>query len=101
MSDQSIQPDVTGSTDHPQHRAPEGEGWRAPRNDEGGGDGVAQHSIYDGAGNEIVVANTTGPDGRPMQGTGPTAADAIDDAKNAKGPIGEGFGPGGGQGGGH
>jgi len=96
MSDQRFEPGITGSTDHPQHRAPEGEGWRAPRNDEGGGDGVAQSSIYDGKGNEIVVATTTGPDGKPIQGTGPTAADAVKDAKNPKGPIGEGFGSSGG-----
>lgn len=101
MSEQNIQPDVVGSTDHPQHRAGPGEGNRAPRNDEGGGDGVAQHSIFDGAGNEIVVATTAGPDGKTMQGTGPSAADAIDDARDPDGPIGEGFGPGGGQGGGH
>jgi hypothetical protein len=101
MSDKSMSNEVVGSTDHPQHRAGPDEGVRAPRNDEGGGDGVAQSSIFDGAGNEVVVATTTGPDGRVIQGTGPTAEDAIKDAKNPKGPIGEGFGPGGGQGGGH
>lgn len=96
MSDQSIQPDVTGSTDHPQHRAPKGEGVKAPRNDEGGGTGVAQSSIFDGAGNEVVVATTTGPDGRPYQGTGDNLEEALDDARKPKGPIGEGFGSGGG-----
>lgn len=93
MSDQHFEPGVTGSTDHEQHRAPEGEGWRAPFASDTGG--VPQHSVYDGAGNEVVVATTTGPDGNIKQGTGDNFDDAMKDAKEGKGPIGEGYGPGG------
>jgi len=93
MSDQRFEPGITGQTDHPQHRAPEGEGWRAPYASDTGG--VPQHSIYDGHGNEIIVATTTGPDGEVKQGTGDTLEDAVDDAKREAGPIGEGYGPGG------
>jgi hypothetical protein len=96
MSEQRMPDDVVGSTDHPQHRAPEGEGYDAPRNDQGGGTGVAQHSIFDGAGNEIVVATTTNAEGQRQQGTGDTAAEAIEDAQDPSKPIGEGFSPGGG-----
>src|SRR3712207_5821293 len=91
MSEQHMQEDVLGSTDHPQHRAGPDEGNRAPRVDQTGG-GVAQHSIFDGAGNEVVVATTTNDEGQVKQGTGPTAADAIADAKDPSEPIGEGFG---------
>jgi hypothetical protein len=94
MSEQHIQKDRTGSSDHPQHRAGPNEGNRAPSVDEGGD--IAQSSIFDGAGNEVVVASTTDKDGKRMQGTGASAEEAIKDAKNPKGPIGEGFGTGGG-----
>lgn len=91
MSEQHTQEGVTGSTDHPQHRAPAGEGYDAPRLEEGGN--VAQHSVFDGAGNETVVVTTTNETtGQRKQGTGPTAADAMESAQDASEPIGEGYG---------
>jgi len=91
MSDQHMEEGRVGSTDHPQHRAGPNEGNRAPSVDEGGN--VAQHSIFDGAGNEIVVATTTNETtGQRKQGTGPTLDDALESAQDAKEPMGEGFG---------
>lgn len=95
MSEQSMQDDVLGSTDHPQHRAGPDEGYRAPRPEESGTN-VAQHSIFDGAGNEVVVATTTNAEGQRQQGTGDSAEEAIADAQDPSKPIGEGFSPGGG-----
>jgi hypothetical protein len=73
-------------------RAPEGEGVRAPM---AGDLGHAQHSVFDGKGNETVVVTVSDEDGRTKQGTGPTAEKAMKDAKGKKGadPIGEGMGP--------
>lgn len=79
--------------DHEVHRAGQNEGNRAPWAEE---TGVAQQSIFDGAGNEVVVVTTTGPDGRRKQGTGASAAEAMDSAQDTKEPIGEGFGTAGG-----
>ena len=79
--------------DHPVHRAGPREGVRAPSASE---TGVAQQSIFDGAGNEVVVVTTTNADGVRKQGTGPNAEAALEDAKSTKEPIGEGFGTGGG-----
>src|SRR5436853_540511 len=61
--------------DHPVHRAPPGEGARGPWASE---TGVVQQSIYDGAGNEVVVVTTTNADGVRKQGTGPTTAGALE-----------------------
>jgi hypothetical protein len=88
MADQHIK-DMPGKD----HRAGPNEGWRAPRVEE---TGVAQSSIYDGAGNEIVVVTTTDADGRNKQGTGASAEEAMESAKDTKEPIGEGFGTAGG-----
>lgn len=79
--------------DHPVHRAGPREGFRAPWASE---TGVLQQSIYDGAGNEVVVVTTTNADGVRKQGTGPNARAAMEDAKSTKEPIGEGFGTAGG-----
>jgi hypothetical protein len=89
MSDQHMQDDRLGSSDHPQHRAPEGEGVDAPFQK---GKGPIQSSVFDGAGNETVVVTTEGPDGRRKQGTGANAAEAAADAQDPSKPIGEGFG---------
>lgn len=95
MSDQgNRQEGVAGDTDHPQHRAGEGEGVRAPYATE---TGVSEISVFDGAGNETVVRTMGGEDGERAQGTGATSADAQADAegllKQGGQSIGEGFGP--------
>ncbi|MGH9277618.1 MAG: hypothetical protein ACRD12_05865 [Acidimicrobiales bacterium] len=72
------------------HRANSDEGWRAPITD---GDGPVQHSIYDGAGNEIVVVSGTDKEGTRKQGTGSTAEEAAKDVRDPKQVIGEGFYP--------
>lgn len=90
MSDQHMQEDRVGSTDHPQYRPPEGEGVGAPYRED---KGPIQSSVFDGKGNETVVVTTQGPDGRRKQGTGATADDAMADAQDPSEPIGEGFGP--------
>lgn len=89
MSDQHFEKDITGSTDHPQHRAGPNEGYRAPRVNE---TGEAQQSIFDGKGNEVVVITGTDADGRPKQGTGATAEEARRSLKSTKEPIGDDFG---------
>ena len=89
MSDQNWQDDRVGQTDHPQHRAGDDEGYRAPHVEE---TGIAQSSIFDGAGNEIVVVSTTDSEGNRKQGTGKTAEEALADAQDPKQPIGKGFG---------
>ncbi len=70
-------------------RAAPDEGYRAPRVEE---TGVAQSSIFDGAGNEVVVVTTTDDDGNVKQGTGDTAEEALRSARDPKQPIGKGFG---------
>src|SRR5947209_5479704 len=95
MSDQHMQEDRTGSSDHPQHRAGPDEGNRAPRVTKESG--VAQHSIFDGAGNEVVVVTTTNETtGQRKQGTGANAEEAMESAQSTKEPIGEGYGTAGG-----
>ncbi len=90
MSDQHMQNDRLGSSDHPQYRAPEGEGVDAPFQKE---KGPIQSSVFDGKGNETVVVTTTDEDGRRAQGTGATADEALAEAKDPGEAIGDGFGP--------
>ncbi len=52
---------------------------------------IGEHSIFDGKGNEMVVANTVDEDGNFVQGTGATSEDAIKDARKGKERIGKGF----------
>jgi len=85
---QSVQEDRSGDSDHIQHRAPEGQGTRAPFKED---EGPIQNSIFDGAGNEVVVVSTVDEEGRVRQGTGPDAEAALKDAKKGKDPIGRGF----------
>lgn len=71
---------VVGEGDDEQHRAAPGEGVRAPSVSEG-----ADHpemSIFDGAGNESVVAITTDDKGRVSEGTGETSEEALTDAQD-------------------
>ena len=66
--------------------APAGEGVEA--------EDAPQMSIYDGAGNETVVAMAENEQGRRAQGTGATAEEALEDAKSGDSILGKGFGPG-------
>jgi len=71
------------------NRAPEGQGVRAgPASQKGE---PIQQSVFDGAGNEVVVVSTVDEEGRVRQGTGPDAEAALKDAKKGKDPIGRGF----------
>ena len=96
MSEQgNRQPGVAGDTDHHQHRAGEGEGFRAPFATE---TGVSEISVFDGAGNESVVRTIGGEDGSRVQGTGSSSAAAEKDAKRllekgGRQDIGEAMGP--------
>jgi len=96
MSEQgNRQEGVAGDTDHPQHRAGEGEGVRAPFATE---TGVSEISVFDGAGNETVVRTQGGGGGQRVQGTGPSSEAAAANAdelldKGARQDIGEGLGP--------
>ncbi len=93
MSDQSF-PDEgnkTGQTDHEQHRAPAGQGHGAPMAQYGADH--AEYSVFDGSGNESIVAVTQNEQGTIAEGTGPTSADALDDARRAD-KLGTDFSPG-------
>ncbi len=95
MSDQgNRQPGIAGDTDHPQHRAGEGEGVRAPFATE---TGVSEISVFDGKGNEQVVRTVSDAKGQRVQGTGNSSAEAAADAadllKEGGQGVGEGFQP--------
>ncbi len=94
MSDQSTQPEENraGSSDHPQHRTPGGEGADAGFAQHSG-EGPAEISLYDGKGNEQVGALTEDESGFPRQGSGQDLDEAAKDAKDPSQPIGEGFNP--------
>ena len=81
-----------GRTGEVKHRAGEGEGFRAPLATEKGE--VIQSSMYDGTGNEIVVATGVDSEGNRKQGTGETAEEAIKDLEKSDDTIGKGFGTG-------
>ncbi len=80
-----------GQTDHEQHRSPPGEGQDAPLAQHGADH--AEYSVFDGSGNESVVAVGANEDGVLSEGTGPTSADAMNDAKRAD-KLGTDFAPG-------
>jgi hypothetical protein len=82
---------VIGETDHPQHRAGPGEGVRAPLAADGADH--AEFSIFDGKGNESVVVVAADDDGRTAEGTGPSSAEAMKDAKTPGERLGKDFGP--------
>jgi hypothetical protein len=60
--------------DTPVHRAGPGEGVRAPLTGEGADH--AEFSIFDGKGNEQVVVVGDNKEGKPVQATGDSAAEA-------------------------
>jgi len=81
---------ASGTSDHEQHRAGPDEGVRAPFSTESGEE--PQISIFDGKGNESVVVATDNKDGKPAQGTGPTAEAARANATESEDTIGPDFG---------
>ncbi len=70
---------VMGPGQDPQHRAPAGEGVRAPLAQETGD--LPQYSTFDGKGNEEVVVLGENEKGQPAKGSGPDAASARAAAK--------------------
>jgi hypothetical protein len=55
---------------------------------------VIQSSVYDGAGNEVVVATGVDSEGNRKQGTGESAEEAIKDIEKSDETLGKGFGTG-------
>jgi len=90
MSEQHMQDDRLGSSDHPQHRAGPDEGVRAPFQEE---KGPIQSSVFDGAGNEVVVVTTTNAEGERVQGTGASAEEAAKEVDKLDKATGDGFYP--------
>ena len=91
MSDQSVGKGDTGTSDHEQHRAGPNEGVRAPLSRDSGG--PSQISVFDGKGNEEVVVLSENEEGKTSQGTGKSAAEAMENAKDPGDTLGKGFGP--------
>lgn len=82
---------VLGLSDEDTHRAGDGEGVRAPLAQDG-----ADHpefSVFDGAGNETVVAVTANDDGKIVQSTGGSSDEALKGAGKEDDRLGKGFGP--------
>lgn len=71
---------------------PSEDSYDAPADEGVESDSAAQMSIYDGAGNETVVAMGENEEGRRAQGTGATAEEAMEDATSGDSILGEGFG---------
>ena len=69
---------ITGDPDHEVKRAGEGEGVRAPLAAEGADH--AEFSIFDGKGNEQVVVVTENEEGKRVQATGDSSAEAAEKA---------------------
>lgn len=89
MSEQGDKP-VVEDTDHPVNRAAENEGSGAPGPEELG---HAEHSIFDGKGNEAVVVTTDDSQGERVQATGASRADALSNVDDTDAKLGEDFGP--------
>ncbi|MDP9402608.1 MAG: hypothetical protein M3P85_04585 [Actinomycetota bacterium] len=77
MGDETPQPMREGEHELQGQQTPEGE--------------LLEHSIWDGAGNEIKVVTTVDDEGRPSEGTGITSEDALADAKKPGQLLGHGF----------
>jgi len=95
MSDQtppefSDQSRVTGLSDEDSNRAADGEGVRAPLAQDGADH--AEFSVFDGAGNESVVAVTTNEDGKRVQATGASSEEALKSAGKQDDSLGDAFG---------
>jgi hypothetical protein len=78
---------VVGPGSGDQHRAPAGEGVRAPLAEESGG--TPQYSSFDGSGNERVVVLTENEKGQPIKATGPDAASAQESAEKSDEQLGD------------
>jgi hypothetical protein len=70
-----------------QHRAPLGEGVRAPLAQESGG--KPQYSSFDGSGNERVVVLTENEKGQPIKASGPDAASAQESGEKSSDQLGD------------
>jgi len=81
---------VMGPDNGPQHRAGPGEGIRAPFAQDTGA--APQTSVFDGKGNESVVVMTQDAEGKPSQGTGPSAGSAKSEAEDGDAHPGSAFG---------
>ena len=82
---------VTGLSAPDSNRAAEGEGVRAPLAQDGADH--SEFSVFDGKGNEQVVAVNTGPDGKVVQSTGDSSEEAMGLVGKMKDKLGEAFGP--------
>jgi len=96
MSDQtppefSDQSRVTGLSAPDSNRAGEGEGVRAPLAQDGADH--SEFSVFDGQGNEQVVVVDTNDDGKLVQSTGNSSAEATKGVKKLKKRLGDAFGP--------
>lgn len=78
---------VMGTGQDPQHRAPPGDGFRAPLAEKSGA--PPQYSSFDSKGNERVVVLSTNEKGQPAQGVGPDTASAKADAEKGDTQIGD------------
>ncbi len=78
---------VMGTGQDPQHRAPAGDGFRAPLAEKS--DAPPQYSSFDGKGNERVVVLSTNEQGQPAQGVGADTASAKADAEKGDTQIGD------------
>jgi len=84
MGEHSDNSDVAGANGQPQRRVADGEGNSAPLAEE---TGHAEYSIFDGAGNESVVAVSNN-----SEGTGKNSEDALADAESHPHKLGKAFG---------
>ncbi len=82
---------VTGLSTPDSNRAADGEGVRAPLASDGADH--SEFSVFDGAGNEQVVVVDTNEDGKLVQSTGDSSADAVKGVNKLKKRLGDAFGP--------
>ena len=78
---------VMGTGQDPQHRAPAGDGFRAPLAEKS--DAPPQYSSFDSKGNERVVVLGTNEEGQPAKGVGTDAASAQADAEAGDSQLGD------------
>ncbi len=81
---------VTGLSTPDSNRAAEGEGVRAQLASDGADH--SEFSVFDGAGNEQVVVVDTNDEGKLVQSTGDSSADAAKGVDKLKERLGDAFG---------
>ncbi len=81
---------VMGVSTPDSNRAAEGEGVRAPLASDGADH--SEFSVFDGAGNEQVVVVATNEDGKLVQSTGDSSAEATKGINKLKERLGDAFG---------